>query len=858
MWGRLRDWLLDTNEGFLRSLNPIIAEIEREEKKYLDIDSINFTEETARLKTLLSEGKSLDQILPQAYALIRVAATKVVGQRHYPVQLMGGIALHKGMIAEMRTGEGKTLTGTLPVFLNALAGKGVHVVTVNDYLARRDATWMGQIFHTMGLSVAVIQDRGSFLFDPHHINEQEEKSAGVKVLTSYLRPISRKEAYEADITYGTNTEFGFDYLRDNMAHDVAHIVQRDLHFALIDEADSVLIDEARTPLVISGAVEDTTERYAEFATLAKQMIKDSDYRVDEKFRQVTILDAGVEKIEKILNISNLYAPENIRLVHHLEQALKAEGLFHKDKDYVVQNGEVKIIDEFTGRILVGRRYNEGLHQAIEAKEGVPIQKESQTLATITIQNFFRQYQKLAGMTGTALTEAEELSKIYNLEVAAIPPHRPSQRIDHSDQIYVSYKGKINALVKKIASEHKSGRPILVGTASIAKNEEVSNALSKAGIPHNVLNAKNHEREGEIIAQAGAKNAVTIATNMAGRGVDIILGGFPVNPEAQEEVKRLGGLLVIGTERHESRRIDNQLRGRAGRQGDPGETVFFLSLDDDLMRIFGSDKIKSMMGALGMPEDEPIENSMVTKSISSAQKKVEGFHFDTRRHVVQFDDVLAKQREIIYKKRREILFASRNLDKEKLSNLGEKLMAVVHNMLQSAKEKLLRGELTPDDIRDELLSITQLPEESIQNLLQVNHSREEEVQQCMDEILEKLKKIYLTQQEYAELALPDQGFIVVEKSLWLQTIDQLWREHMRAIDHIRAGINLRSYAQHEPIVEFQHEAFQLFKTLLSEIEQTVVTAAFKMIPMQSEENSKKQLPSQNGSPSNQSSSTLGAR
>ncbi|MFH1759048.1 MAG: preprotein translocase subunit SecA [Patescibacteria group bacterium] len=612
-----------------------------------------------------SEGSNnkLDQFLPRSFALVREAAKRTLGQRHFDVQLMGGIALHQGNIAEMVTGEGKTLAATAPVYLNALTGKGVHVITVNEYLAKRDTVWMGQIYRMLGLSVACLANDSAYLYDPNFTEENQKSDeerdllGSFKVADEFLRPISRKEAYQADITYGTNHEFGFDYLRDNLTHSVEAQVQRSFHYAVIDEVDSVLVDEARTPLIISAPDAESSEYYKTFARIVAGLQKDADYEVDEKLKAVNITQEGIDKVEKKLGIKDLYSSENLRLSHYLQETLKAYGLFHRDKDYVVKNGEVIIVDQFTGRMLPGRRYSAGLHQAIEAKEGVWVQNESRTYAQITIQNYFRLYQKLAGMTGTAQTSAEEFHKVYNLEVISIPTNNPLIRKSLADEIYKTREGKYKALIKEVKKTSDAGRPVLVGTVSIDNNEEVSEALSRAGVEHEVLNAKNHEREGAIIAQAGRAGAVTVATNMAGRGVDIILSGNPPNAEEAEKIKELGGLHVIGTERHEARRIDNQLRGRAGRQGDPGSSKFFLSLDDDILRVFGGERIKNLMGRLDVPEDQPISAGLVSKAVEQAQSRIEGMHFDARKHLLEYDDVLNKQRLAIYKKRQELLTSS---------------------------------------------------------------------------------------------------------------------------------------------------------------------------------------------------------
>jgi len=629
----------DPNKRVVVRLEPLVERINALESEIQKLSDDELKAKTSEFRQRFEGGETLDDLLPEAFACVREAAQRVLGQRHFDVQLVGGIVLHQGQIAEMRTGEGKTLTATSPVYLNALPGKGVHVVTVNDYLARRDTIWMGKVYHALGLTVGCINHEMAYVYDPAVTNEDAS--------LMNLRLVPRVEAYRADITYGTNNEFGFDYLRDNMVWREEQMVQRDLNYTIVDEVDSILIDEARTPLIISAPAEEATDKYYDAARFVATIQENTDYNVDEKLRAATFTEDGITKAEQFFNLKNLYAEGGYDMIHILESALKARTLFIRDKQYVVKDGEVIIVDEFTGRMMPGRRYSEGLHQAIEAKENVKIQRESLTLATITFQNYFRLYKKLSGMTGTAATEAEEFSKIYNLEVTTIPTHRPMVRNDMGDKVYKSEMGKFQAVVKHIKELHEAGQPVLVGTISIEKNEVLGELLQREGIPHEILNAKNHAREAQIIAQAGRKGAVTIATNMAGRGVDIILGGNPPEAGEAEFVKKAGGLFVLGTERHESRRIDNQLRGRAGRQGDEGESQFYVSLEDDLMRIFGGDRVKNLMEKLGLPEDMPIENKMVSRSIEQAQKKVEGNNFDIRKHLVEYDDVLNKQREAIY-------------------------------------------------------------------------------------------------------------------------------------------------------------------------------------------------------------------
>ncbi len=655
----------DGNERELSKIQLVVDEVNRAEKSVESLTDTDLKSKTVEFKDRIKKGESLDDILPEAFAVVREAAKREIGQRHYDVQVLGGIVLHQGKIAEMKTGEGKTLVATMPLYLNALEEKGAHLITVNDYLARFQGEWMGRIYNRLGLSVGIIQNQGiSYIFEPQWNDEEVDES-----WKKNLKPCSRKEAYAADITYGTNNEFGFDYLRDNMAQHSSQLSQRGLHYCIVDEVDSILIDEARTPLIISAPAEESADLYARFARIVTQLKAAEHYEVDEKMRSVSLTDQGITLVEKLLGIENIYQPETIDLVHHLEEALKANVLFKKDKDYIVKDGEVIIVDEFTGRLMPGRRYSEGLHQAIEAKEGVEIKKESDTLATISFQNLFRLYNKLSGMTGTAATEAEEFNKIYKLDVIEIPTHRPMIRRDWQDQIYKTEDAKYDAIVKKIKELNSKGQPVLVGTISIEKSEKLSKLLSRQGVEHEVLNAKQHEKEAKIIEQTGRLGRVTVATNMAGRGVDIILGGNPPDAEEAREVINAGGLFVLGTERHESRRIDNQLRGRSGRQGDPGESQFYISLGDDLMRIFGGNRLRSLMDRLGLPDDQPIEHKLITRSIESAQRKVEAHNFDIRKHLVEYDDVMNKQREIIYSRRKRIL----KLDPQKDSFLHKQIV-----------------------------------------------------------------------------------------------------------------------------------------------------------------------------------------
>jgi preprotein translocase subunit SecA len=820
----------DANARVVKTLQPLVERINSLESKVQKLPDSAFPEQTKKLYGRHSKGESLDELLPEAFALVREAAKRTLGQRHFDVQLTGGIILHQGKIAEMRTGEGKTLVATLPCYLNALAGKGVHVVTVNDYLAKRDARWMGKIYHFLGLSVGSIQHEAAYVYDPNFSGDET---------TEFLRPVDRSSAYKADITYGTNNEYGFDFLRDNMVPDSQYMVQRDLSYAIVDEVDSILIDEARTPLIISGPSSTPSELYYKYADLVQKLEEGPDFNIDEKLRASTLTEAGISKMEKWLGVENIYAAGGVEMVHHIEQALKAHALFKRDRDYVVREGEVVIVDEFTGRLMFGRRYSEGLHQAIEAKEHVEIKQESQTLATITFQNYFRMYAKLAGMTGTAATEAEEFSKIYNLDVVTVPTNKPMLRKDIADSVYKTEAGKLEAIVRDVKIRHEQGQPILIGTISIAKNEVLSTLLDREGIPHQVLNAKNHEKEASIITQAGRLGGVTVATNMAGRGVDIILGGNPPVPDEAKRVRELGGLHVIGTERHESRRIDNQLRGRAGRQGDNGSSQFFLSLEDDLMRIFGGDRVKSLMERLGVPDDMPIENKMISRSIEGAQKKVEGHNFDIRKHLVEYDDVINKHREVIYGRRREVV---RSLEKtdgrraEVLDALHEEVERIVSTHTSAERE----DEWNVDEIYESTDAIFPIP---LQARLKLEHFRKSATDvgstvAARNEILKHLQELLdssYTQLEKSVRETPagrqattnGQDLMrLVERAIELRVIDNLWIEHLALMDHLRQGIGLRGYGQRDPLVEYKKEAYILFSQLLSAIRSQVVHAIFK--------------------------------
>ncbi len=857
----------DPNKKVIDVLRPLVEKINALEERYLHRSNEELELEAQRLRASIGkDGKTLDEILPEAFALCREGAKRAIGQRHFDVQLMGGIVLHRGQIAEMRTGEGKTLMSTLPVFLNALEGRGVHVVTVNDYLAKRDAVWMGRIYHALGLTVGSIQHEAAYVFDPDYSppkNEDEsEAQESFRIEYGYLRPCSRKEAYAADITYGTNNEFGFDYLRDNLVPSLGDMVQREMNFAIVDEVDSILIDEARTPLIISAAAAESAELYYTFAKLVSHLKETEDYNVDEKMRAATLTEEGLHKMEQALGIDNVYTARHVSLVHHMEQALRAHTLFKRDRDYVVKDGEVVIVDEFTGRLMQGRRYSEGLHQAIEAQEGVKVQRESQTYATITFQNYFRMYRKLGGMTGTAATEAEEFSKIYKLEVVTIPTHRATVRADLSDRVYKNEQGKYAAVVEEIKARHALGQPVLVGTISIEKNEILGALLEREGIPHTILNAKNHEREGEIIAQAGRQGGVTIATNMAGRGVDIILGGNPPEEDEARAVRERGGLHVIGTERHESRRIDNQLRGRSGRQGDPGSTQFFISLEDDLMRIFGSDRIKGLMDRFQFPDDMPIEHGMISKAIEEAQKKVEGHNFDTRKHVVEYDDVINKHREIIYKRRRDILeefqkeiancelrIANSESDQKPLQPSNKSLKQIVADMIEQEIEHVVMFHTHSDDegswniqeIYEVIHTIFPLSAEDRKSLDDIGHTAGDKLADAhaRTKIIEYLLTLARTAYDSFEKRIaeviaktdpntnPAVALTHLHKDLLVRTMDNLWVGHLEAVDHLRTGIGLRGYGQRDPLVEYKKESYRLFTELMAMITKQVVYTLFKI-------------------------------
>ncbi|MDD2807084.1 MAG: preprotein translocase subunit SecA [Patescibacteria group bacterium] len=814
----------DPSERLFKKLQPLVKVINSLEPEFEKLTDDELKSQTIKLKEELKNGKTLDDLLPQAFAATREAARRTLGLRHYDVQLLSGIALHRGYISEQKTGEGKTLSATAPIYLNSLDGKGCHLVTVNDYLSRRDCGWMGPVYHALGITTGVIIHEAAFIYDPNFDNESVDDEK-----LKNLRPVSRREAYEADITYGTNNEFGFDYLRDNMVGEVKQMVQRDLHYAIVDEVDSILIDEARTPLIISAPDVDSTDKYYKFSKLVTELKENEDYNVDEKMRAATLTETGLNKMEKLLGVENIYTEMGISDVHHIEQALKAYALFRLDRDYVVKDGEIIIVDEFTGRLMFGRRYSEGLHQAIEAKEGVTVQRESRTLATITFQNYFRLYDKLSGMTGTAATEAEEFRKIYDLDVAVIPTNKVLVRKDLSDRIYKNEAAKFQAVIDEVKVCNAKGQPVLIGTISIEKNELLHNLLERNGVPHQVLNAKFHEKEAHIISQAGRLGAVTVATNMAGRGVDIKLGGDPVDIEEEQQIKDLGGLLIIGTERHESRRIDNQLRGRGGRQGDPGISQFYVSLDDDLMRVFGGSRIKNVMERLKVPDDMPIENGLISRSLETAQKKVEGFHFDTRKHLVEYDDVLNKHRDTIYKKRREILEGD-NLKNQVLDYVEAEIKDVVTFHTQDADE----NSWDMEEIYEVVNTIFSVSSDARLKLTEIQSQAGTEIQD-QDSKTKLIGYIFkLAVEEYNKLEAEvlktvgnDEAMKQVEKGIMLRSIDTLWIEHLEALDHLRTGIGLRGYGQRDPLVEYKREAFNLFKELLKIIRKQIVYSVYKV-------------------------------
>ncbi len=821
--------LFDSNEKEVKKLLPLVSEVNSLDEKFKKLKDSDFSKKTKEFKERISGGESLDLIMPEAFALAREAASRTIGQRHYDVQLMASASLAMGKIAEQKTGEGKTLSAVPALYLHALTGKSVHLVTVNDYLARRDAGWMGPVFNLLGMKVSSIISEQSFMFDPKHTNEDVSDFR-----LAHLRQVTRKEAYEADVVYGINSEFGFDYLRDNMAKDLDEVVQRGYYYAVVDEVDSVLIDEARTPHIISAPDETPTNKYYEYAGLVDKLSSDTDFKIDEKLNTAHLTEHGIEKIEKLFGVNDIYE-KDFDTVYHIEAALKAKTLFHKEKDYIVRDNEVILVDEFTGRLMVGRRLSEGLHQAIEAKEHVTIQRESKTLATVSLQNYFRMYERLAGMTGTAVTEAQEFHKIYNLDVVVIPTNRDMSRDDQADAIYKTSRAKFSAVVDQIEEAHKTGQPVLVGTTSIDKNEILSELLKRKRIQHELLNAKNHEREAEIISKAGIKGAVTVATNMAGRGVDIILGGeSPKNSDGtdkrgtkewdewqkkHDEVLALGGLFVIGTERHESRRIDNQLRGRSGRQGDPGRSRFFVALDDEIMRLFGGESIAGLMTRFNMPENVPLEHPIVSRAIEQAQIKVEGFNFDQRKHLVEYDDVLNKQREIIYQRRRRVLENAkeeRGLKEEILVNLENAISFIV-----GASET--SQDVSPSEAAiNEFSTIILFDEDSKKQLV-----KQLEQYQDMNQRIQFLTGIARDLYAQREKQLGEKIMRQIEGFVSLEVIDRLWMDHLDSVENLRGGIGLRAYGQKDPLVEYKNEAYKMFENLIATIDDEIIHRIFNV-------------------------------
>ncbi|MBI2064721.1 MAG: preprotein translocase subunit SecA [Candidatus Yanofskybacteria bacterium] len=852
----------DANERYIKSLEPLVAQIDELEQEYGKLSDGQLKSKTVEFKKLLASGYSLDAILPEAFAAVREASKRTLGQRHFDVQLMGGIVLHQGKIAEMRTGEGKTLVATLPAYLNALTGEGVHIVSVNDYLVRRDTAWMGQIYNALGLSVGCINHDGSYLYDAAHsssakasedkqknddeLDKTRDSTGAFHVVYEFLRPVDKKEAYSADITYGTNNEYGFDYLRDNMAYQAESMSQRPNHaYAIVDEVDSILIDEARTPLIISAPDTDSGKLYDTFSKLVPRLSENEDYNVDEKLKAVSITEAGIEKVEKMLGLSNIYDEGGVRHVHHLEQALKANILFKRDRDYVVKDGEVIIVDEFTGRLMPGRRWSEGLHQAVEAKEGVSIQKESRTLATITFQNYFRLYKKISGMTGTARTSAEELHKVYNVDVISVPTNKPAIRQDIADRIYKNEVGKLRAVAREVKERNEKGQPVLVGTVSIEKNELLSKLLEREGVRHNILNAKNHEKEAEIISQAGRLGAVTIATNMAGRGVDILLGGNPPDSDEAEKVRGLGGLHVIGTERHEARRIDDQLRGRAGRQGDPGSSQFFVSTEDDVIRVFGGDRLKNLMERLGIGEDDMIENRFVSNAIEQAQSRIEGHNFDIRKYVLEYDDVMNKHRDGIYRLRKETLF-SESIKETVLGYVMDVVKQIVN--LHAPEDEMI--EWNTEEIAESIKALIGKDNNLHTELIEMAGNRDHH--KVLEFVFDYIVKAYEAKEgevgpspmrpvrslARTEGASPEDlgeatsnGMRQLEKYVLLRTIDELWMDHIESMEQLRDSVRLRAYGQRDPLVEYKIEGQKMFEQLQNSVKGQVASTIFKVSFMQ---------------------------
>jgi len=825
------------NDREIKALMPIVARINSLEPDVTPLSDHALADKTQDFKKRLDAGETLDDILPEAFAVCREMSRRKLNMRHFDVQLIGGMILHKGRISEMKTGEGKTLVATLPLYLNALEGKGVHLVTVNDYLAKRDAQWMGVLYHALGLSVGIIQHDASFLFDPTY--EASDKRL------QHLRPCTRPEAYRADITYGTNNEYGFDYLRDNLiVSDLSQCVQRELNFAIVDEVDSILIDEARTPLIISGPTDQTTDLYYRINAIIPQLKLERDYTIEEKTKTASLTEDGNVRVEKLLGVDNMYDPANMDLVHHVVKALQAYALYKRDVDYVVKDGEVIIVDEFTGRLMPGRRWSDGLHQAVEAKEGVKIANENQTLASVTFQNYFRMYKKLGGMTGTADTEAAEFAKIYNLDVNVVPTNRKMIRLDYADVVYRTEKEKFSAIVEEIKECHERGQPVLVGTISIEKSERLAGLLSRNGVKHNVLNAKQHEREAEIVAQAGRKGAVTIATNMAGRGTDILLGGNPdfmfkqvlyreenmpddrklavyeeIKADCEkdkQEVINFGGLHILGTERHESRRIDNQLRGRSGRQGDPGTSRFYLSLEDDLMRIFASERVSQLMLKLGMEEGVPIEHGMVTRAIANAQKKVEAHNFEIRKQLLEYDDVMNKQREVIYQHRRAVLGGT---------NLKDDIYDMMAGVVDSALNVYCPAEQYPEEW--DVKGLTEMMQGQFGlDITQGKNDGGEALRDLgRDALVEDLKKYVREAYERKEQELGSDLMRFLEKTFMLQVIDHHWKDHLLGMDHLRDGIGLRGYGQKDPLIEYKREGYDLFAAMMERIKSDTLERLF---------------------------------
>jgi preprotein translocase subunit SecA len=841
------------NDREIKALRPTVERINSLESGLTPLSDHALADKTQAFKKRLEAGEPLDDMLPEAFAVCREMSRRKLNMRHFDVQLIGGMILHKGRIAEMKTGEGKTLVATLPIYLNALEGKGAHLVTVNDYLAKRDAQWMGQLYHALGLSTGIIQHDASFMFDPTY-------DASDKRL-QHLRPCTRPEAYRADITYGTNNEYGFDYLRDNLVvTDLNQCVQRELNFAIVDEVDSILIDEARTPLIISGPTDQTTDLYYRINAIIPQLKAEQDYTIEEKTKTAALTEDGNARVEKLLGVDNLYDPANMDLVHHVVKALQAYSLYKRDVDYVVKDGEVIIVDEFTGRLMPGRRWSDGLHQAVEAKEGVKIANENQTLASVTFQNYFRMYKKLSGMTGTADTEAAEFAKIYNLDVNVVPTNRTMIRLDYADVVYRTEKEKFAAIVEEIKECHERGQPVLVGTISIEKSEKLAGLLSRNGVKHNVLNAKQHEREAEIVAQAGRKDAVTIATNMAGRGTDILLGGNPdfmykqvlyreenlldarklqIYEEIRadcdqnkQEVVALGGLHILGTERHESRRIDNQLRGRSGRQGDPGTSRFYLSLEDDLMRIFASERVSQLMLKLGMEEGVPIEHGMVTRAIANAQKKVEAHNFEIRKQLLEYDDVMNKQREVIYRHRRAVLS-------------GENLTDDLHDMMVSAVESSLNVYCSAEQYPEEwdMKGLIEMMQGQFGlDITQGKHDGGESLRDMgRDALLEDLRTHVRDAYERKTQELGSDLMRFLEKTFMLQVIDHHWKDHLLGMDHLRDGIGLRGYGQKDPLIEYKREGFDLFAGMMERIKSDTLERLFRVQAVRHEQEQAAQPP-----------------